>query len=48
MKNGMRVGDERISSSNQKLDLQLERLSDCDRIFHEKLRENLQIIVPKF
>jgi DNA invertase Pin-like site-specific DNA recombinase len=37
MKSGMRVGYARVSSSGQKLDLQLERLSDCDRIFHEKV-----------
>ncbi|WP_429886476.1 recombinase family protein [Geoalkalibacter halelectricus] len=33
---GMRVGYARVSSSGQKLDLQLDRLADCDRIYHEK------------
>ena len=37
MDKGMRVGYARVSSSGQKLDLQLERLSDCDRTFHEKV-----------
>jgi DNA invertase Pin-like site-specific DNA recombinase len=32
----MRVGYARVSSSGQKLDLQLDRLADCDRIYHEK------------
>ncbi len=33
---GMRVGYARVSSSGQKLDLQMDRLADCDRIYHEK------------
>ena len=33
---GMRVGYARVSSLGQKLDVQLDKLSDCDRIFHEK------------
>lgn len=33
---GMRIGYARVSSSGQKLDLQLDRLADCDRIYHEK------------
>lgn len=33
---GMRVGYARVSSSGQKLDLQLDRLADCDRIYREK------------
>jgi DNA invertase Pin-like site-specific DNA recombinase len=33
---GMKVGYARVSTSGQKLDLQLDRLVDCDRIFHEK------------
>lgn len=33
---GMRVGYARVSSAGQRLDVQLDRLSDCDRIFHEK------------
>jgi hypothetical protein len=33
---GMRSGYARVSSSGQKLDVQLDRLADCDRIFHEK------------
>jgi DNA invertase Pin-like site-specific DNA recombinase len=40
MKKGMRVGYARVSSPGQKLDLQLERLSDCDRTFHEKVSGN--------
>lgn len=37
MNKGMRVGYARVSTSGQKLDLQLERLADCDRTFHEKV-----------
>jgi len=37
MNKGMRVGYARISTAGQKLDLQLERLADCDRVFHEKV-----------
>ena len=33
---GMRVSYARVSSSGQKLDLQLDRLADCDRIDYEK------------
>ncbi len=31
-----RIGYARVSSSGQSLDVQLEKLSDCDRIFQEK------------
>ena len=34
---GMRVGYARVSTVGQKLDVQLDRLSDCDRIFKEKV-----------
>ena len=34
---GMRVGYARVSSLGQKLDVQLEKLADCDRIYHEKV-----------
>lgn len=34
---GMRIVYARVSSSGQKLDVQLDRLADCDRIFHEKV-----------
>ncbi len=37
MNKGMRIGYARVSSSGQKLDVQLDRLADCDRIFHEKV-----------
>ena len=33
---GMHVGYARVSLSGQKLDLQLDRLANCDRIYHEK------------
>ncbi|MCK4621635.1 MAG: recombinase family protein [Desulfuromonadales bacterium] len=33
---GMRIGYARVGSAGQKLDVQLDRLADCDRIFHEK------------
>jgi len=33
---GLRVGYARVSTSGQRLDVQLDRLSDCDRIYHEK------------
>jgi DNA invertase Pin-like site-specific DNA recombinase len=34
---GMRVRYARVSTVGQKLDVQLDRLSDCDRIFKEKV-----------
>ena len=34
---GMRVGYARVSSVGQKLDLQLDRLTECDRVFKEKV-----------
>jgi hypothetical protein len=37
MATGMRIGYARVSSSGQRLDVQLDRLSDCDRVFHEKV-----------
>ena len=37
MNKGMRVGYARVSTAGQKSDLQLERLADCDRVFHEKV-----------
>lgn len=37
MGTGMRIGYARVSSAGQRLDVQLERLSDCERIFHEKV-----------
>jgi DNA invertase Pin-like site-specific DNA recombinase len=33
---GMRIGYARVSSAGQRLDVQLDRLADCDRIYHEK------------
>jgi DNA invertase Pin-like site-specific DNA recombinase len=39
MATGMRIDYARVSSSGQKLDVQLDRLADCDRIFHEKVSE---------
>jgi DNA invertase Pin-like site-specific DNA recombinase len=34
---GMKVGYARVSTSGQKLDIQLNRLADCDRIYREKV-----------
>ena len=34
---GMRVAYATVSSVGKKLDVQLDRLSDCDRIFKEKV-----------
>ncbi len=33
---GMRIGYARVSSAGHRLDVQLDRLADCDRVFHEK------------
>jgi len=33
---GMRIGYARVSSAGQRLDVHLDRLADCDRIYHEK------------
>ncbi len=33
---GMRIGYARVSSAGQKLDVQMDRLTDCDRTFYEK------------
>ena len=34
---GMRVGYARVSSVGQKLDVQMDKLADCDRVYHEKI-----------
>ena len=34
---GMRVGYARVSTVGQKLDVQLDRLADCDKVFKEKV-----------
>ena len=34
---GMKVGYARVRTTGQKLDVQLDRLADCDRIYHEKM-----------
>ena len=34
---GMKVGYARVSTTGQKLDVQLDRLADCDRIYYEKM-----------
>lgn len=33
---GMKIGYARVSSAGQRLDVQFDRLADCDRVFHEK------------
>jgi hypothetical protein len=33
---GMRIGYARVSSRGQKLDVQMDRLAECERIFYEK------------
>ena len=33
---GMRIGYARVSSAGQKLDVQLDKLEDCDRVYYEK------------
>ena len=34
---GVKVGYARVSTLGQKLDVQLDRLADCDRVYHEKM-----------
>jgi DNA invertase Pin-like site-specific DNA recombinase len=34
---GMKVGYARVSTTGQKLDVQMDRLADCDRVYHEKM-----------
>jgi DNA invertase Pin-like site-specific DNA recombinase len=34
---GMKVGYARVSTLGQKLDVQLDRLANCDRVYHEKM-----------
>jgi len=34
---GMKVGYARVSTTGQKLDVQLDRLANCDRVYHEKM-----------
>jgi len=34
---GMKVGYARVSTTGQKLDVQMDRLAECDRIYHEKM-----------
>ena len=34
---GMKVGYARVSTSGQNLDIQLDRMADCDRIYREKV-----------
>lgn len=33
---GMKIGYARVSSAGQRLDVQFDRLADCDRFIHEK------------
>jgi len=33
----MKGGYARVSTTGQKLDVQLDRLADCDRIYYEKM-----------
>ena len=35
---GMKVGYARVSTFGQKLEVQMEHLADCDRIFREKAK----------
>jgi predicted site-specific integrase-resolvase len=41
MASGMRIGYAKVSSSGQRLDVQLDRLADWDRVFHEKVSESI-------
>ena len=34
---GMKIGYARVSTLGQKLDVQLDRLANCDRVYHEKM-----------
>ena len=34
---GMKVGYARVRTTGQKLDVQLDRLANCDRVYHEKM-----------
>ena len=43
----MRIGYARISSAGQKLDIQLDKLEDCDRIYYEKASASSTISRPE-
>lgn len=44
---GMRIGYARVSSAGQKLDIQLDKLVDCDRIYYEKASASSTISRPE-
>ncbi|MBN2429384.1 MAG: recombinase family protein [Deltaproteobacteria bacterium] len=45
---GMRIGYAGVSSAGQRLDIQMDRLADCDRIFHEKASASSTKCRPEF
>jgi len=44
----MKVGYARVSTTGQKLDVQLDRLANCDRVYHEKMSASSAHNRPEF
>ena len=44
---GMRIGYARVSSAGQKLDVQLDKLESCDRVYYEKASASSTISRPE-
>ena len=44
---GMRIGYARVSSAGQKLDVQLDKLENCDRVYFEKASASSTISRPE-
>jgi len=45
---GMKVGYARVGTTGQKLDVQMDRRADCDRVYHEKMSARLRSVKNGF